>query len=410
MRTLRLPTIALTALLALGASPAAASHVACGDVIVQDTTLDSDLVQCFEGLRIGADGVTLDLDGHTIDGLSVDGQGSNGLGIRSDGHSGVTIEDGTVQQFFRGVRVSGGSANTVRGITATQNENDAIFVSGADALVERNLAVANFDEHRGSGTGLAVVGERNRVAHNAAVDNVQGFVLGGQHHVIEHNRALGNRSAISGVSIGFWLSGLDLQVRHNRSSGNGLCGYRLEGARFEFTDNASADNFGETIAFQPRGQEICLLGLDDSRLERNSASNRVSGLNQGCSGLFLDRSDRNVITKNDLSDNDFGGNGSGMCLERSNDNVITKNRASRNGDDGIRIRIDSGGNVVERNVTDENGEDGIDTDSSTTTLTRNSADRNAELGIEAVPGVTDGGGNRAARNGNEAQCLNVSCG
>ena len=42
----------------------------CGDVITQDTTLDSDLIDCpGDGVVIGASGITLDLAGHTIDGL-----------------------------------------------------------------------------------------------------------------------------------------------------------------------------------------------------------------------------------------------------------------------------------------------------------------------------------------------------
>ena len=41
----------------------------CGDEITADTTLDSDLIDCpNNGIVIGADGVTLDLNGHTIDG------------------------------------------------------------------------------------------------------------------------------------------------------------------------------------------------------------------------------------------------------------------------------------------------------------------------------------------------------
>jgi hypothetical protein len=43
------------------------------------------------------------------------------------------------------------------------------------------------------------------------------------------------------------------------------------------------------------------------------------------------------------------------------------------------------------------------------TLSRNHANANFDLGIEAGAGVTDGGGNRAAANGNPAQCAGVSC-
>jgi hypothetical protein len=57
------------ACLALTAGQASASHVSCGDTITADTTLDSDLVDCpSNGIVIGADDITLDLNGHTIDG------------------------------------------------------------------------------------------------------------------------------------------------------------------------------------------------------------------------------------------------------------------------------------------------------------------------------------------------------
>ena len=48
-------------------SSASATHVQCGDVITQDTTLDSDLVDCpGDEVVIGANEVTLDLGGHLV--------------------------------------------------------------------------------------------------------------------------------------------------------------------------------------------------------------------------------------------------------------------------------------------------------------------------------------------------------
>jgi hypothetical protein len=44
-----------------------------------------------------------------------------------------------------------------------------------------------------------------------------------------------------------------------------------------------------------------------------------------------------------------------------------------------------------------------------TTVTRNVANANRALGIFAVPGVVDGGGNRAAGNGDPAKCVGISC-
>ena len=53
---------------------------------------------------------------------------------------------------------------------------------------------------------------------------------------------------------------------------------------------------------------------------------------------------------------------------------------------------------------------GIEAASPTTTLARNLALGNGDLGMLAVAGVTDAGGNRAAGNGNPAQCAGVACG
>ncbi len=92
---------ALVLLLALLPSTASATHVSCGDVIAQDTTLDSDLVNCpGDGVVIGASGITLDLAGHTIDGT---GPGDAGHGVRNAGADNVTVTNGRIQQFQRAV-------------------------------------------------------------------------------------------------------------------------------------------------------------------------------------------------------------------------------------------------------------------------------------------------------------------
>ena len=108
MATLRPHRVsAILASFALGGSQALAGPVRCGDMITADTTLDADLLDCPNyGIVIGADDITLDLNGHTID-------GDNALadpcpedafcdfGIVNDGHNGVRITIGTVQEFVR---------------------------------------------------------------------------------------------------------------------------------------------------------------------------------------------------------------------------------------------------------------------------------------------------------------------
>src|SRR5215475_13375349 len=67
----RLGAVALLAggLTAATGGVAQASALHCGEVITADTRLSSDLVNCLDnGLVIGADNITLDLNGHVIAG------------------------------------------------------------------------------------------------------------------------------------------------------------------------------------------------------------------------------------------------------------------------------------------------------------------------------------------------------
>jgi len=77
--------------------------------------------------------------------------------------------------------------------------------------------------------------------------------------------------------------------------------------------------------------------------------------------------------------------------------------------DGIRVAEDARGATVRANVATRHRDDGIEVLSPGTNVTRNLATDNGDLGIEAVAGTVDGGGNRAAGNGNPAQCTGVVC-
>ncbi|MCA1681251.1 MAG: hypothetical protein LC777_21070, partial [Actinobacteria bacterium] len=92
---------------ALSTSQALANHIGCGTVITADTRLDADISGCAgDGITIGAPGITLDLDGHTISGTAA------GTGIdNSAGHDRVRITNGTVAAFSNGIVLIGASAN-----------------------------------------------------------------------------------------------------------------------------------------------------------------------------------------------------------------------------------------------------------------------------------------------------------
>ena len=97
--------------LAAGAQPASAAKLSCGETIKADTKLGNDLNDCENnGIVIGADGVTLDLNGHTVDGddkLAGDcGQRPCDNGVLALGHDDVVVKAGKVRQFGTGVVVA----------------------------------------------------------------------------------------------------------------------------------------------------------------------------------------------------------------------------------------------------------------------------------------------------------------
>ena len=104
---------------AVGGGHAQASQVGCGETITADTTLDSDLVDCpNNGIVIGADDITLDLNGHTVSGNGervkrCGRRESCDFGLLNDGHDGVTVRNGSVRDFGTGVFVGKARHNRV---------------------------------------------------------------------------------------------------------------------------------------------------------------------------------------------------------------------------------------------------------------------------------------------------------
>ena len=67
----------------------------------------NDLAECLEhGLIVGAPGITIDLGGHTFDGIGL------GAGVWNPGFDDVTIANGTLTGFDFGVLVTAGAGTT----------------------------------------------------------------------------------------------------------------------------------------------------------------------------------------------------------------------------------------------------------------------------------------------------------
>lgn len=110
-----------------------------------------------------------------------------------------------------------------------------------------------------------------------------------------------------------------------------------------------------------------------------------------------------TITRNQV----VGTRGTGITVfDGSTGTTVAQNVVTGGGQEGIRTSLGTSGSLVSQNSTSLNAWDGITT--SQATVTQNTSTDNGWLGIRAVDSV-DGGGNKAAGNGDPVQCLGVTC-
>jgi nitrous oxidase accessory protein NosD len=379
-------TLALAALgvLVFAGGQARASHVGCGDTITTDTTLDSDLVDCpNNGIVIGTDGITLDLNGHAIDGDGAlkEDCGEDEIcdvGVVNDGHERVTIEGGSVREFALGTLVVGARSNRLLDLSATRNIFPGVVIAESPrAQFERSSLTANglnTDE-----AGLVLVDSpHSRIVRNSISDN-------------------GDIGVFSPEAD-------DTLFERNELSGNPEAAMLLEGAdRNVFRRNRLFEN-GEGIT----------VGGDGNAITRNHVSDSRAGPEGGGSGIFVAAGRDNVVERNFVTRAEKAGIQVSLLPDELEGgppamNTIVRHNHLRHNRDGVFVLETAEDTLIEGNHAVGSEDDGIDVDSPRTTLTRNHAVNSGDLGIEAVVGVIDGGGNRASGNGDPRQCTNIAC-
>jgi parallel beta-helix repeat protein len=363
---------------AVAAPEARTATLSCGDRVTQDTKLTAD-IDC-TGLTLGSavfvvgSDITLDLNGHTIQGPS---------------------DPASVSTFGVVIR---GSGDTVKGGTVTGFYVDA-FVSGGDPAL--NVAEATFERLTltDAATAISIYGsDRAKITRNLISDVERGIALsssdGGTlaaNVVTAKGRTDGPPCASDGFPV---CSGVELSgggggavVRANTvdSGGDGIL------VRFRGSADTLIDNAVMCVA-----DCISIGNASGSVLERNSvtATHGTSIRIEGGSGYVVMR-------------NNTGGsiNGRGIALSSVSDSQVTENTAGGNG--GFGMFVSGSANVIARNVASGNALDGI-LSVGTNVLTANTARDNGGLGINALDGAIDGGRNRSSGNA-DPQCVGVTC-
>ena len=225
------------------------------------------------------------------------------------------------------------------------------------------------------------------------------------------DNCIGNGVVIGAPNITLDLGGyrIDGDAVNGGSMDNGIdntAGYEgvtIKNGRIrEFTvgvklTNATNNRLKELVVSR-NGEGISLENSDNNHIESNTAYSNGIGISVNIS------SDGNLLEEN----TSFGNEMHGIAVENdSNNNRVRGNTTNDNDNWGIIVAAASG-TLVERNVANGNGTDGILAPVATT-LRKNTANNNVMLGINAMAGVTDGGGNKAKKNGDALQCVNVVC-
>ncbi len=394
-------------------SPPASASVTCGQVLTQSTLVANDLLECSgNGLVVGADGITIDLNGRLLDGIGL------GVGVLNPGFDGVTIVNGSVQEFDFGVQLGAGTANNIVSFLALNlNQVAGVSLSDADNGSMGNTIRSN--DIVGNNTGILIA---NGTQGTLVLDNTVGTTAtdGVRLEASSSNRLEANR--ISGSSgAGIVLDGSS----SNTLFANNLAANSGGGVSLLANLGPSNDNLVDTNTIATSGGPgIEVIDSNGNDLIDNNIKQSSDG------GIVLDNANNGVVRGNDVrfnaggievsdstsnlieSNNASATSGGGIMLSGlSFGNVVRGNAASGNSGTGIEsadAAPPGQGNVIESNVANNNSGDGIEVGAGHT-VTGNTVDSNDGWGILAQPGVIDGGGNRATGNAEPAQCFIVVC-
>ena len=382
--------IVTPAVLALGAQASIMrTSVSCGQTLTKSTTLTNDLTNCpGTGLIVGADNITVDLNGHTIDGTN------NKSGIDNERHANVKIVNGMITDFrAAGINLFGARGNvlrklTVRRIGAGCRKGDIcagiqLFkcrrTTIADSVISNHVPafqVSGIDVYNSPGARV----ERNRISRNPG----QGIaVFASPRSAVVGNRLDDNRGGMDANNGSDFIRVTGNHARGNRDAG--IAVGALRGARV--LGNAVTGN-GDDGLF--------LFDLRDSVVRGNQATGNFTGIHlYGGQGGVAQYGGKHGASGNRLIGNSATRNSHvGIWVkgddhrDRVDDNLISRNVASRNGHaGGIAIQASATGNRLHGNT----------------------ANANAGHGITAVHGTIDAGGNHARGNRRNPQCVGVRC-
>jgi parallel beta-helix repeat protein len=227
----------------------------CGAHVTHDVTLQHDINGCIDGgITIAKSGITVDLNGHTINGLG------EGDGIAASGVSGVTIKNGSIVNFEAGLRLTGVQRSRVVDTRFSTNSDASAWVEGSIGNKFKRLTMTD----NGDGGFRLVASHHNRIAENTISRASDSGVM--MEERSSHNRLVRNKVTLAGEGIKV-EGGAHNRVYRNSTSWNG-------GAGIEVAEDSFHTRINENQAHHNGGDGIFIEG----------AGTQVNGNHAGCNG------------------------------------------------------------------------------------------------------------------------------
>ncbi|MBI4833310.1 MAG: right-handed parallel beta-helix repeat-containing protein [Planctomycetes bacterium] len=240
---------------------------------------------------ITANNITLDGGGYYISGTNT------GYGIYLNSNTNVTLTDCTVQYFYVGIYVSGGSTNTIASSTSITNQNSCICLYNTDYNTVSGCAASK------------------SVASNGIV-----LTGGADYNTISDSSSSGN--AYNGIAIS--NNALNNTVTGCVVNGNSSNGMYINCNYSTLTDNTCSSNTNLGIA---------VYGARYNSVTYNTC------YGNGTSGIGLPSGTSNTVVANNTC---TGNSWDGIRLWNANYNTVTTNTCQSNTVGGIGILSCSG--------------------------------------------------------------------
>jgi parallel beta-helix repeat protein len=218
----------------------------CGAYVTHDVTLQHDIHGCVDGgIIVAKSGVTVDLNGHTINGLG------EGDGIAASGVSGVTIKNGSLVNFEAGLRLTGVQNSRVLDTRFSMNSDASAWVEGSTG----NKFLRNTMTDNGDGGFRLVASNHNRIAGNRVARASDSGVM--MEELSSYNRLVRNEVVLAGEGIKV-EGGTGNRVFRNTTSWNGGAGIEVaeDSLHTRINENQAHHNGGDGIFIEGTGTQV----------------------------------------------------------------------------------------------------------------------------------------------------------